>query len=198
MMGLLGLGVLGWAWFGPLPLAGSFSVHMTRHMAIVAIAAPALALALARTRLDPVTRAPALFAPVPASFAELLVVWLWHTPWLHHVARISPTLFALEQLSFLTAGLYLWLSAVGGTGRDRRAQGVLALLLTSMHMTLLGALLALSPRALYPTLCNGPLTPLEDQHLGGAIMLVVGGAAYLLGGLALTARVLATRTERAP
>jgi putative membrane protein len=37
------------------------------------------------------------------------------------------------------------------------------------------------------------LTPLEDQHLGGAIMLLVGGVAYLLGGLWLTGLVLKGR-----
>ncbi len=34
------------------------------------------------------------------------------------------------------------------------------------------------------------LTPLEDQHLGGAIMLVGGGVSYLLGGLWLSGRLL--------
>jgi putative membrane protein len=60
-----------------------------------------------------------------------------------------------------------------------------------MHMTLLGALLALAPRPLY---AHGAeyhgLTALEDQHLGGAIMLLVGGVSYIAGGLALTVRLL--------
>jgi putative membrane protein len=65
------------------------------------------------------------------------------------------------------------------------------LLLTSMHMTLLGALLALSPRPLYFHIAGfSGLTPLEDQHLGGAIMLLVGGVSYLLGGLWLTVGLL--------
>ena len=34
------------------------------------------------------------------------------------------------------------------------------------------------------------LTPLEDQHLGGAIMLLVGGVVYLCGGLWLTVGLL--------
>jgi putative membrane protein len=68
------------------------------------------------------------------------------------------------------------------------------LLLTSMHMTLLGALLALSPRPLYPHLHGAAgLTPLADQQLGGAIMLLVGGVSYLLGGLALTVGLLRGR-----
>jgi putative membrane protein len=63
--------------------------------------------------------------------------------------------------------------------------------MTSMHMTLLGALLALGSRPLY--VHHGGLamlSPLEDQHVGGAIMLVAGGASYLLGGLYLTARLV--------
>jgi putative membrane protein len=60
-------------------------------------------------------------------------------------------------------------------------------------MTLLGALLALSPRLLFahPHAVGG-LSPLADQHLGGAIMLVAGGIAYLLGGLWLMAEVIRT------
>lgn len=73
----------------------------------------------------------------------------------------------------------------------RRAAGVAGLLFTSMHMTLLGALLALTPRALYPHMTGGAaMTALEDQHLGGAIMLLVGGIAYLAGGLYLTASLV--------
>jgi putative membrane protein len=64
-----------------------------------------------------------------------------------------------------------------------------------MHMTLLGALLALAPRPLYIHLHEqagglAGLTPLDDQHLGGAIMLLVGGVSYLSGGLLMTARLL--------
>jgi putative membrane protein len=94
------------------------------------------------------------------------------------------------------------MSALGGDaqrGGSRAGLGVLALLLTSMHMTLLGALLALPPRALYAHVHHAEtsgLTGLEDQHLGGAIMLVVGGASYLAGGLWLSACLLQAR--RAP
>jgi putative membrane protein len=64
-------------------------------------------------------------------------------------------------------------------------------------MTLLGALLALTPRPLYQhTGGFSGLTPLEDQHLGGAIMLLVGGLSYLVGGLGLTARLLRGRIRK--
>lgn len=67
----------------------------------------------------------------------------------------------------------------------------MALLLTSMHMTLLGALLALTPRPLYDHAASTlHIAPLFDQHLGGAIMILVGGVSYLAGGIFLVARLL--------
>lgn len=195
----LGLLVLAGLWFGPLPLLATqaFWAHMALHMGVVTVAAPLLALGVAGGAFDPVCRAPALFPPVPLSLAELVVVWAWHAPALHHAARSGLPGFAAEQASFLTAGLLVWLSAFGGTGpqrRERLGAGVAALLLTSMHMTLLGALLALAPRPLY--LHHGQtaaLTALADQQLGGAIMLLAGGTAYLAGGLWLTALLMRRR-----
>jgi putative membrane protein len=193
---ILGLLALAAAWLGPLPqLARSaFFAHMTMHMGVVALAAPLLALGAAGGRLDPVRKAPKLFAPVPASILELVVVWAWHAPALHHAARHSAAWLVVEQGMFLLSGLFVWLSAFGGDssrGRSRRAAGVVGLLLTSMHMTLLGALLALSPRPLYAHAGGfAQLEPLEDQHLGGAIMLIAGGVSYLAGGLWLTVGLL--------
>jgi putative membrane protein len=191
--------VLALAWLGPpgLGIELGFAGHMIVHMAVVAIAAPLLAIGLAGSRLDPTPLAPLLFAPMLAMALELVVVWGWHAPALHAAARGSPAVMALEQLSFLAVGLLVWLAAFGrGCGPARAAWGggILALFLTSMHMTLLGALLALSPRPLYHHAhaagSFAGLTPLDDQHLGGAIMLLVGGASYLIGGLVLMARLL--------
>ena len=64
-------------------------------------------------------------------------------------------------------------------------------------MTLLGVLLALASRPLYgghgdvPTLSG--LSPLQDQHLGGVLMLVFGGVSYLAGALVLLAGLLRDR-----
>jgi putative membrane protein len=174
---------------------------MLVHISVVAIAAPLLAWGVAGSRLDPVSSMPAVFAPIPASLIEFLVVSAWHAPLLHHAARTHAAIFAIEQSTFLASGLLLWLSAVGGTAVTRRwraGAGAGALLFTSMHMTLLGALFALTPRPLYAHGGGaGPgLTALSDQHLGGAIMLLVGGLSYLAGGLWLTARTLTAVPNR--
>lgn len=195
----LALAVFASAWLGPLPdlVRHSFAAHMTVHIAVVAVAAPLVALTIMGTRADPVRAIPNLVAPVPASMIELVVVWAWHAPALHHAARQESAVFVLEQVTFAVAGILLWIAAIGGDREQRRLRaggGILALLFTSMHMTLLGALFALANRPLFE---HAPpasgLSAIADQQLGGVIMLLVGGASYLLGGLWLTAAVLRPR-----
>ena len=190
------------AWLGPLPglAREAFFGHMLMHMLVVAVAAPLLSLAVAGSKFDPVPRHPALYAPIPASVGELILVWAWHAPGLHHLARVHTAGLIAEQGTFLLAGLWVWISAFGGDafhdGR-RGAAGVVGLLLTSMHMTLLGALLALAPRSVYAHHTGyQSLSALQDQHLGGACMILIGGIAYLAGGLLLTVGLLRQRTVR--
>lgn len=198
----LGLLTLAAAWLGPLPHLAqhAFFAHMAMHMIVVAVAAPLLAFAVMGSGLDPVRKWPGWFPAIPISVVELLVVWVWHAPALHHAARHSTAGLLLEQGAFLIAGLLVWLSSVGGDlaqRRQRAGAGIAALLLTSMHMTLLGALLGLTPRPLYSHAGHvGGLDPLQDQHLGGAIMLIVGGISYLAGGLWLTAWLIRNRPVR--
>jgi len=193
-------------WAGPVPrwAQASFSAHMVLHMGVVALAAPLIALGLAGGPFDPARRAPVLFPPILASIFELIVVWSWHTPALHHAARSHTPAFVAEQAAFLLSGLWVWLSTLGGgpiARAERRGAGVLALLLTSMHMTLLGALLALPQRPLFKHGGHGAehgsgwLSPLEDQHLGGAVMLLMGGVSYLAGGVWLVLELLRRRVR---
>ncbi|CAN5257927.1 cytochrome c oxidase assembly protein [soil metagenome] len=190
-----GFAVLGVAWLGPLPALATqaFMAHMAMHVSVVAVAAPLIAIGLAGSRRDPVRRWPALFAPLVASVLEFAVIWGWHAPALHHAAQQLPVARIAEQASFLLVGLALWLSALGGAPDLRAARagaGIAAMLATSMHMTLLGTLIALAPRPLYAHAGFAGLDPLEDQHFGGLIMLFGGGLAYLIGGLWLLAGLL--------
>jgi putative membrane protein len=176
------------AWLGPLPAltAQSFAAHMALHITLVAVAAPLVAIGIAGGRLDPVRRTPARWSAIPASLVELTVVWAWHAPGLHHAARLEPAAFIAEQALFLGSGLYLWLSIVGGGPLVRRARagtGVLALVLTFAHMTLLGALLALAPRPLYRHESAAAAIALADQHAGGILMLAASGLACIAGGV---------------
>lgn len=201
-----GVIVLAAAWFGPLPAFSrqSFAAHMVMHVSVIAVAAPLLVIGIAGTRFDPVRRVPRLFSPIPASVLEFAIVWIWHAPVLHHAARQSTSLLIVEQGTFLAAGLLVWLATLGGSPLQRRQRIVPAisgLLLTSMHMTLLGVLLALADRELYFHAGHGSpllgMTPMLDQQLGGVIMLLVGGLAYFGGALYLVSTLLTEKRRAA-
>ena len=182
-------------WFGPLLGAwrDSFTAHMLAHMGVIALAAPLIAIGLP-DRWRPGPSMPAAL-PVLASVMELLAVWAWHAPAMRAAAESSLSALAAEQATFLIAGVALWWTSFAASGnRAQAAAGAGALLLTSIHMTLLGALLALSPRPLYgvgEVTCFGiVLNGGQDQQIGGVIMLLVGAVVYLAGGVSLVARLL--------
>ncbi len=177
---------LGWA----AAIVGGMTGHMAGHMIAVAVAAPLVAWGLHGGRLDPAARWPRTVTPMAMMLVELVVVWGWHVPSMRALADGSGVWLAVEQASFLAAGLLLW-SAVFAPGH--RAGGIGALLLTSMHMTLLGALIGLAPRPLYASMDHG----MEDQQLGGVVMLMIGAASYFVGGLAMLAGLLKMREEPA-
>jgi putative membrane protein len=195
---------IGWGFAAaPLGMVG----HMTGHMIAVAVAAPFIAYELAGSRWDPAQRWPRMVTPLAMSLVELVVVWVWHLPALRSRVDMQPAALLIEQSNFLIAGLLLWFAVLGtgiGGASDRRASGIAALLLTSMHMTLLGALIGLAPRPLYPMMSMMPdghgalhgLDALEDQQLGGVVMLMVGAASYFVGGLAMLGELLKTRGAR--
>ncbi|MGZ8928488.1 MAG: cytochrome c oxidase assembly protein, partial [Methylobacter sp.] len=195
-----GVAMLAAAWIVATRGQG-ITAHMAAHMAAVAIAAPLMAYGFAGTWADPASRWPLILTPMPMSLIELLVVWGWHLPAARAFVASSEAGLALEQGMFLIAGLLLWSACLGtrdAVNSARRAAGIIALLLTTMHMTLLGTLITLAPRTLFGTAgfsCLGvTLSPIVDQQLGGVIMLLVGAGSYLFGGLALLYRLL--RDER--
>jgi putative membrane protein len=169
----------------------SFTQHMAWHMLLVAAIAPAVAMVVRGTRLDPARLAPSMFSPIAASVIEFAVVWSWHTPFLHALARHDGAWFAAEQFSFVTASLFLWLSILGGEPRERSARaasGVIALVLTFAHMTMLGVLITLASRPLYGH--HG----VADQQAGGALMLIAGTVAFPAAALYLSRTVLMARS----
>ena len=200
---LIGLAILTIGWF---IAAADFGMtgHMIAHMAAVAVAAPLIAYAISGTPIDPAMHWPKIIGPLQISVVELLVVWGWHLPAARVLVSSSFAVLVLEQATFLVAGLLLWIACLGARGAysaARRMAGVGALLLTTMHMTLLGALVALAHRPLFDQAgftCLGVEIPaLADQQLGGVVMLLVGAGSYLLGGLVMLSQVLDDRHKGA-
>lgn len=162
-------------WLSPLPrlATGSMVLHMVLHLSVTVIVPAMLAFRL------PLPNSAVWLAA--GALMEAVIVWAWHLPSLHVWARMTTTGFVLEQASFLLAGLLLWTSvrSAGNFG------GAIVLLVTTMHMTLLGALIGLAPRLLYGSFCAGylGLDALEEQQIAGILMAGAGGAMYLAAAL---------------
>jgi putative membrane protein len=182
----LGLAVLAGLWLGPLvPMSRTaFSPHMLLHLGVVVVASPLLGYGISQYLRPPKTLGEAFSWCFLAAAFETTAVWGWHIPLLHDAQGHNFTLFVLEQLSFLAAGLGLWTAAFAAGGPRTAAAPLLALLLTFSHMTMFGLVLTLAPRLIYdPNLCRGAFGfgRLADQQLGGILMAIGGGLPYLLG-----------------
>ena len=187
--GYVGLALLALLWLAPWSawLGADFPGHMLTHMGIVAVVSPLLVIGF------PGLAAPFALSPLLGAVVEFIVVWAWHLPALHGAADRALLPTVAEQSSFLVAGLLVW---AGALRAEQPLAGAGAMLLTSMHMTLLGALIILAPRDLYAEIC-GRAPDLGGQQVGGLLMLGIGTPVYLIAGLVLVARALETPKERA-
>lgn len=191
----LACAVLAALWAGPLPRLASvsFTAHMALHLALVMFAAPLVAVGLRRAGLLRHVHLGAGWA-LAFSAIEMMTVWSWHAPAMHAAAALRPGAFALQQASFLGAGLIVWLPGLAESGRPAAVAGVAAMVASFTHMTMLGVILALAPHLIYdPAICGGAfgLDALADQQVGGAMMAAFGGLGYLTGAVFFLSRLLA-------
>ena len=183
------------------------TAHMIEHELIMAFAAPLIVLSRPLVafvwsvpivvrrwlgtiaRLSPVVSVWLLLTE--ASFATALhvaTVFAWHMPVLFEAALTYPALHKLQHVSFLaTALLYWW--AVLSLPRHKHGVAALHLFVTMMAISLLGALLTLSPHQWYSAYSSPPFgfTPLEDQQLAGLVMWIPGCAVYAIAALCFMA-----------
>jgi cytochrome c oxidase assembly factor CtaG len=122
-------------------------------------------------------------------------LWLWHAPLLFEAALESEAVHYLQHLTLLATALLFWASLLPRRADTKsRIVAVFSLFTTSIHATLLGALLTLSPTVWYARYAGaegpGGLSALEDQQLAGLIMWVPFGVVYVAAALALLAAVL--------
>ena len=200
----------------PLHAAGLqlFSAHMTQHVLLMLVAAPLLMLSrpfsvMLRGCPAEVTRAVSALrrswlirlgtrvaaVPVAAWSIHFIALWVWHVPSLFEGAVTSETLHALEHACFFGSALVFWAVPIRLARRRAGAGvGVLYVFTTGMHNALLGVLLSFASEPWYGvyglTAPMWGLTPLEDQQIGGLIMWIPSGLAYLAAAALLLAVLL--------
>ncbi|MFC4278032.1 cytochrome c oxidase assembly protein [Achromobacter aloeverae] len=200
--------------------AALFSAHMLQHELLMIVAAPLLVLGrplaiwlwalppglrrsiggwLHARRFRAVWRP--LSAPLGAWILHATALWAWHVPTLFQAALEHPAIHVLQHFSFLaTALLFWWTAFPQPSAGNRTGHAMLGLFTTMVHTAALGALLTLAPGVWYPDYIEPTsalgLDPVQDQQLGGLIMWVPGGLAYLAAGLAVASRWLLRRSAR--
>jgi putative membrane protein len=143
----------------------------------------------------------ALTHPVSAFLLHAAAIWIWHLPSLYDATVTSEAMHAAQHVSFVaTALLFWWVVLRPSPARGGTAAAIAMLFGTVLHTGALGAVLTLSARLLYTVYASttGPwgLTPIEDQQVGGLIMWVPGGIAYVIAALALVVRLFRESEQR--
>ncbi|MDD7971353.1 cytochrome c oxidase assembly protein [Roseinatronobacter alkalisoli] len=159
-----------------------FSARTLHHLVVIAVLAPALAMAF------PWRRGPQALAFLGLSAA----LWLWHLPVVYSAAWDSAAVYWGLQMALILPGWAFWSAVLGKQGRGS-VPGLVWLVSLVGQMGVLGALLTFAPRAFYAEhLAHAPrfgLNALEDQQLAGLIMWVPG-----MVPLAVLAAIIAWRT----
>jgi putative membrane protein len=212
-----GWAALALALVSPLDSAGSFSfaAHMVQHELLMIVAAPMLVLGRPlgvwvwslpagwRRRTGAATRNAAVSAawdaltrPLNAWLLHFAALWMWHVPATFQAGLASNGVHALQHVSFLFSALLFWWAVLGRQGGAHGRGGAIVYLFTTMmHTGALGAMFTMSETIWYPFYGSKAqafgLSALEDQQLGGLIMWIPGGLAYVAAGLVLCGRWLA-------
>ena len=186
----LGIALLLLAFVSPIAAIGEkelFSFHMLQHVLIGDLAPLCLLAGLSGPMLRPllalrpVERLRVLANPVVALPIWAVNLYLWHVPFLYEAAVRHSTVHALEHMCFFTAGLIVWLPVLEtlpapewfGTGpKLAYIAGV------RVVETVLGNVFVWSGAVFYDVYARGAelwgISPLQDQGLAGAVMMIEG------------------------
>lgn len=115
-----------------------------------------------------------------------LILWVWHIPQFYEAALKNQWLHDFQHISFFVASCLFCRVLLDPFERLklRQGQAIIYLFGTSVHATLLGALMTLSPRIWYghyeSTTLIWNYSALEDQQLAGLIMWMPACTVYLV------------------
>ena len=163
------------------------SIHMLQHVLLGFVAPPLILLGLSPYMVARLARIPgvsALAEPVPAQVTAAAVMIAWHLPPLYDATLDNESLHIVEHLTFIAAGVVLFwpvLEVTSAHARWRLSPGLklLYLLVGTLPQDAVALPLMFSRVAFYdfythvPRLIEG-LTPLIDQTIAGAVLMIFG------------------------
>jgi putative membrane protein len=162
-----------------------FSAHMVQHLLLTLAMPPLLLAGVPGWMLRPVLSRRGT-APV-ACFTFNLVIAAWHLPVFYNAAMANHNLHIFEHLMFMVAAVLMWwplLSQLPELPRLAYPGQMLYTFLMSIPMSIIAVYIAMSDHVLYPAYSAAPrvlpISPLEDQLLGGLIMWIPGGIIFMI------------------
>jgi cytochrome c oxidase assembly factor CtaG len=183
----VGIGLLFVALVSPVHALGEqlFSFHMTQHVLLGDLAPLALLAGLTGPILRPLLaflhRLRFLANPLVALPLWAINLYAWHLPYLYDAAVRHDAVHALEHLCFFTGGTIMWLPVLEtlpapewfGTGAKL---GYIAVV--RVVETVLGNVFFWAGTVFYPVYEHRQrlwgLSPLHDQGIAGAVMMIEG------------------------
>lgn len=187
-----------------------FSAHMVQHNLLMYLLPPLVLLGIPRWLADTVLAAKPLRAvarvlvhPVVGFISINAAFTLWHIPALYEAALHSKPVHILEHVTMFLPSLLVWWAFISPSRRlpplayPLQMLYVFALMIGQLPVF---AFISFAGEVLYPTYAYAPrltwlpLSPIEDQVLGGVIMKVANMAVSM--ALFIRAWVLWVRSSR--
>jgi putative membrane protein len=195
-----------------------FSAHMAQHTLLIGIAAPLIVLgrplragmwalprsarrAIARGRVGHTIMSITHIGAAHAFVLHAAALWVWHLPALYQASLGDQRIHAFQHACFLITALVFWSALLDARHRSHYGIAVLYLFATTVHTSVLGALMTVAPAGWYPRYAAGTeawgMSLLEDQQLAGLIMWMPAGLLYTAAALLLLAAWLRESETRA-
>jgi cytochrome c oxidase assembly factor CtaG len=187
-----------------------FTMHMAQHILLGDIAPLLLLLALSRVIMRPATRRFHAFerrlGPLAHPVAFILIwfalVYFWHIPAMYEAAIENPFVHAIEHASFFIAGCAVWWPLIQPVPMRYRLRGVAVfgyVLAAKLGLGVLGLYLTWSKTVAYDYYETVPriwgLSPIEDQNVGGAMMMLEQSLVLVTAFVILFVRMLLQSEE---
>jgi putative membrane protein len=182
-----------------------FSMHMVQHILLGDIAPLLVLLSLSRVIMRPLTRrlmsverALGPFAhPATGIAVWLTMIYVWHIPAMYDAALNHDAIHALEHACFFAGGIAVWWPLIQPVPMRRKLTGLSVfayLIAAKLSIGMLGIFLTWSHGVAYSYYEHVPriwgLSPIEDQNLGGAIMMVEQSIVLVIAFAILFVRML--------
>ena len=184
------------------------SVHMLQHVLLGFVAPPLMLLGLSPGTVARLVRLPAVRAltePIPAQLIAGAVMIVWHLPALYDATLDSEPLHIVEHLTFIAAGLLLYwpmLQATSAHAGWQMSPGakLLYMLVATLPQDAVALALIFSRVTFYEYYAHAPrlvasLTPLIDQTVAGAVLMIVGKATIAIAAIAVFIRWFSSEHE---